>query len=55
MDLLYLFLAIVLISTTFTIATFLIMFICVYCENEIPTLNRIEVTNNPLLKNNTTN
>ena len=55
MDLLYLFLAIVLISTTFTIATFLIMFICMYCENGTPDLKRIEVTDNPLLKNNTTN
>lgn len=55
MDLLYLFLTIVLICSSFLIATFLFLFICMYCENGTPDLKRIEVTDNPLLKNNTTN
>ena len=55
MDLLYLFLAIVLIGTSLLIATFLFLFICMYCENGTPNLKRIEVTDNPLLENNTTN
>jgi len=55
MDLLYLFLAIVLISTSLLIATFLFLLICMYCEDGITNLKRIEVTDNPVLKNNTTN